>query len=268
MENSKKAMEKKWRPTPKPRKKIKIVGSLKTPKPIEVDFKDMRKVRQDNNNKLVYDAIRSNNTKEFYKNINPNAYQRHLAYLEITHEELLLKCKDDHLFAKSSSMNISKNASRQGSKDEVEQLRTCNITAEKCGVSIKKMTATELRPTKDGHIVSKDEMKIKQIKKDCCLKSFDAKISGKISGFITAKVAYCSGGHQCNVFEEMDTIAEWWKKYKHETEEFLIVLIDTDLITKFIRLKEKYNNVNNVKIFNHVEFQQYMINIYYKDVSI
>lgn len=238
------------------------------PMPIKQNFKDIRNVRQTNNNKIVYESLLEGNLKKLNDNKNPQAYERYLEYLEITQEELLLKCKDDHLFAKSTSMCISKNASRQGSKDEAEQLRTCNITAEKCGIIIKNLNALEFRPTKDGSIVSNDEMKIKQVKKDCCLKSFDAKISGKINGFISAKVAYGSGGHQDNVFEELDTLAEWWEKYKTEIEEFLIILIDTDLITKFTTIKEKYRNVNNIKIFNHIEFQQYMITSYYIDESI
>lgn len=237
-------------------------------KPIEKNFKDIRNIRQTNNNKIVYESLRDGNFKTLYKNINHKEYKRTLEDLEITEEKFVSKCKDDNLFAQLASRSISKNASRQGSKDEIEQLRTCNVTAEKCGVSIENLTGTEFRPTKDGYIVSKDEMKMKQIQKDCCLKSFDAKISGKLSGFITAKVAYGSGGHQDNVFEEMDTIAEWWKKYKPESEEFLIILIDTDLITKFTSIKEKYSNVNNIKVFNHIEFQQYIISAYYIDESI
>lgn len=233
------------------------------PKPIEQNFKDIRKVRQANNNKIVYESLRKGNLKRFYKNINHKEYKRTLECLSITEEEFILKCKCDNLFAKLASRTISKNASRQGCKDEEEQLRTCNITAKKCGILIENLTATGFRPTKDGSIVSKDEMRIKQISKDSCLKSFDAKISGNISGYIAAKVAYGSGGHQDNVFEEMDTLAKWWGKYKTETGEFLIILIDTDLITKFTTIKEKYRNVNNIKIFNHIEFQQYMIeNLY------
>lgn len=237
------------------------------PKPIEQNFKDIRTVRQINNNKIVYESLRKGELKTFYKNVNLKEYKRTLEDLELTEAEFVLKCKDDNLFAKLASRTISKNASRQGSKDETEQLKTCNITSHKCGILIKNLTSTELRPTKDGSIVSNDEMKIKQIQKDYCLKSFDAKISGNISGFIAAKVAYGSGGHQDNVFEEMDTIAEWWTKYKSESEEILIILIDTDLITKITALKKKYSNVNNVKVFNHIEFQHYMINTYYIDES-
>ena len=235
------------------------------PKPIEQNFKDIRLVRQTNNNKIVYESLQESDIKTLYKNINPKEYKRTLEDLQLTEEDFLSKCKDDNLFAKLASRTISKNASRQGSKDEIEQLRTCNITSQKCGVSIKNLTVTEVRPTKDGYIVSNDEMKIKQIQKDCCLKSFDAKISGKISGFIAAKVAYGSGGHQDNVFEEMDILAEWWKKYKSESEEILIILIDTDLIKKYTTLKEKFSNINNVRVFNHIEFQEYVINTYYID---
>lgn len=237
-------------------------------KPIEQNFKDIRNIRQTNNNKIVYESLLDGNIKKLHENVNTKELDRTLEYLEMSLEDFILKCKDDIKFAKLASRIISKNASRQCSKDETEQLRICNKTAEKCGITIKNLTATEVRPTKDGCIVSNDEMKKKKIPKDSCLKSFDAEMSGEKSGFITAKVAYGSGGHQDNVFEEMDTIAEWWKKYKSESVEFLIILIDTDLITKFTTIKEKYNNVNNIKVFNHIEFQQYMISEYYIDESI
>lgn len=245
---------------------IETTDSLK-PKVIKQNFKDVRVVRQNNNNKIVYENLINGDLKIIYKNINYKEFIRTLENLEITEETLLSKCKKDHLFAKITSMHISKNASRQGSKDETEQLRTCNIIAEKCGLVINNLNATDFRPTKDGSIISKKEMKNKKIPKDCCLKSFDGKISGKFNGFICAKVAFGQGGHQDNVFEEMDTIAEWWKKFKHEKEEILIILIDTDLQFKFNRIKEKYKDVNNVLVFNHIQFQQYMINTYYTDES-
>jgi hypothetical protein len=237
-------------------------------KPIEQNFKDIRKVRQTINNQTVYESLRKGNLERLYKIINHKEYNRTLEDLKLTEEKFVSKCKDDDLFARLASRNISKNASRQGSKDETEQIRTCNLTAEKCGVSIENLSTTGLRPTKDGSIVSKQEMKNKGITMDCCLKSFDANISGRINGFISAKVAYGSGGHQDNVFEELDTLSEWWKKYKSESEELLVILIDTDLINKFTTIKEKYRSVNNVKIFNHIEFQQYMISKYYIDESI
>ena len=237
-------------------------------KPIEQNFKDIRNVRQTNNNKIVYESLRDGNLKRLYKNINHKEYERTLGDLELTEKDFVSKCKNDNLFARLASRTISKNASRQCSKDETEQLKTCNITSQKCGVFIENLNAREFRPTKDGYIVSNNEMKIKQVKKDCCLKSFDAKISGKINGFISAKVSYGGGGHQDNVFEELDTLAEWWKKYKSGSEELLVILIDTDLIKKITTIKEKYSSVNNVKVFNHIEFQQYIISEYYIDESI
>lgn len=243
------------------------------PTPIERDFKNIREVRQNNNNTIVYECLREGDLKKLNKNINKEEYKRTLLDLELTEEDFVSECKDNNLFAKLASGRLSKNASRQGVGDEIEQIRTCNITSQKCGVIIEKLTATELRPTKDGSIVSNDEKKIKKIPKDCCLKSFDAKISGKIKGYMSAKVVIGDGGHQDSVFEEMDNLADWWKKYRSESEEILIILIDTDSdsitkFTKFTTLKEKYINVNNVKVFNHIELQQYMISSYYIDESV
>lgn len=237
------------------------------PSPIELDFKDIRNVRQRNNNKTVYESIKNNDMKTFDENINFEEFKRSLQDLELTKEEFLKKCCEDDYFCKLASRNISKNASRQGSKDEIEQLRTCNFTSQKCGVLITNLTSTALRPTKDGQIVSKDEMKSKTIPKDCCLKSFDGLISGKMNGYISAKVAYGNGGHQDNVFEEMDVISEWWKTYKLNTTEILVLLIDTDLKDKFKRIKEKYNDIQNIMVYNHIELQEYIINKYYSDDS-
>ena len=61
---------------------------------------------------------------------------------------------------------------------------------------------------KDGKIISERTYKMRDINKDCCLKSFDGSIDGKLSGYITAKISYGSGGHQDNVFEEMYTYAD------------------------------------------------------------
>jgi len=238
------------------------------PTPINVDFKETRSSRQEHNDKTLYDCIMENDMKAFEKNINSESLKTILKNLELTQEELLKKCREDVLFCKAILMpRLSKNASRQGSKDEAEQIRACNATSQKCGVSITNLSATAFRPTKTGEIVSNKEKKEKNIKKDCCLKSFDAVISGKMTGYITAKVAYGSGGHQDNVFEEMDTIAEWWQKYKCATEEVLVILIDTDLSEKFSRIKEKYKDIKNIKVCSHVELQEYIIDTYYCEES-
>ena len=98
-----------------------------------------------------YESLLKGDLKTFNKNINLKEYERTLSYLELTETEFLLKCKEDHMFAKLSSRHISKNASRQGSKDETEKLKTCNITAKKCGCEIKNLSNTEIRPTRWAH---------------------------------------------------------------------------------------------------------------------
>lgn len=157
---------------------------------------------------------------------------------------------------------MSKCASRQGSKDETEQLKTCNLITKQCVVNIINLTTTAIRPTKNGKIYSGVQIKKLNIQKDCCLKSFDGKIQGKMTGYISSKVSYGSGGHQDNCFEEMDTLAQWWCKYKYNSNEYLIIIIDTDLQGKFNRLKEKYIEMKNIMVFNHYEFQNYIIDTY------
>ena len=128
-----------------------------------------------------------------------------------------------------------------------------------CGVNITNLTATEFRPTKEGKIYSGTEIKKMNIQRDCCLKSFDASIDGKITGYLSSKVSYGSGGHQDNIFEEMEILAEWWLKNKKNTEDFLVILIYTDLNEKFTRIQKKYNKVHNIMVYNHYDFQNYLL---------
>ena len=74
-----------------------------------------------------------------------------------------------------------------------------------------------------------------------------------------------SGGHQDNVFEEMDTMCNWWKEFKKKenTDDILVILIDTDLTSKFNRLKNKYSDIANIKVCNHIGLQQYIIDTFY-----
>jgi hypothetical protein len=233
--------------------------------PIERDFKDIREVRQLNNNAIVYESINRESLKEFLSNINIKEFERTLKDLELSQDEFLEKCKNDRYFCKLASRLLSKCASRQGSKDEAEQFRTCNLITKQFDIHIKNLTATELRPTKDGNIYSKEEIKKLKIPMDCCLKSFDGSISGKMTGYISSKISFADGGHQGNVFEEMDTLAGWWSKYQIDESIYLVLLIDTNLTDKFSRIRDKYSNIKNILVFNHVEFQQYVIKNYSLD---
>lgn len=235
---------------------------------VKIDFEKNRKNRQTTNDTIIYDSIKSNNILLFNENINQRALERILAKFKLNSvDQLIKKCNDNNDLCIAISMLISKNSSRQSTKDEIKQINICNTIGEKYNIKIENLNVNELRPTKNGEIINQKEMKKNNIKKDDCLKSFDAKISGNISGYITAKVVYGNGGHQDNVFEEIDTIADWWKQYKNLSEEKLVVLIDTNLTSKFLRLKVKYSDVDNILFTNHYDFQLYMIENYTKSLS-
>lgn len=236
---------------------------INKPIPIRVDFKNIRGTRQKHNNLTVYNSIKNNNTNEFTKNINHEALKRLLDELGVSFDVFWEKCRVDDMFSKLASSLLSINASRQGTNDEKEQLRICNLITTKCGIYIETLCVTALRPTKYGNIVSKSEMKKTNITKDCCLKSFDGKITGKIQGYISAKISYGNGGHQDNVFEELDIIAKWWSDYKQGSSEILLLLVDTDLHDRFECLRLKYVMFNNIIVCNHYEFQEYIISNYY-----
>lgn len=235
------------------------------PIPIKYDFKKERENRQTNNNNQVFGCIKNNNQQKFFELINLKEFNRTLNELSTTFEVFWNKCVVDDMFAKLISSHLSKNASRQGSNDEKLQLEICNQITSPLGIFIENLSGVALRPTKDGYIITNEEMKKKKIAKDCCLKSFDGKITGKFNGYISAKVAYGSGGHQDNVFEEMDVIAEWWSKFKINDDEHLILLVDTDLLDKFQSIRVKYEKISNIHIFNHYEFQEYVICNYYDE---
>lgn len=229
---------------------------------VKLNFQELRMERQKYNNQLIVNSIKNNDEKSFYKNINRKEYDRLLTTLEISHLELWKKCQNDILFSKLVASNISKKASRQGSKDEFTQINICNQIAQKIKIKIEILNKTAYRPTKDGKIISFEEMKKENITKDKCLKSFDAKISGKINGWISAKITFGSGGHQDNVFEEEDTLCLWWKKYIKNIDLKLVILIDTNLKNQIKTLKEKYNNCDNILITNHYHFQEYLVSNY------
>jgi len=232
-------------------------------KPVKINFKDIRNERQKINNELVLNSILNNNIKYFNKNINKNKLNE-LVLEDFNNDfnKFWNKCINDIDYAKLTAKYLSKLATRQGSKDEIKQLEVCNTITELFDIKITKLNSTAYRPTKNGKILSNKEIKKLKINKDCCLKSFDASIEGIISGYIAAKVAFGNGGHQDNVFEEMDNLAEWWNKYKKDDNEFLFILIDTDLSNKINSLKNKYKSINNIKIFNHYDFQEYIISTY------
>ena len=91
---------------------------------------------------------------------------RLLEDLQIDEEQLLQKCKDDLLFAKVVSRQISKMASRQGTKDEAFILKKCNETTSKVGIYVENLSTVAYRPTKDGRILTNNQYKKKWFKKE------------------------------------------------------------------------------------------------------
>ena len=226
--------------------------------PFIVDWKIVREERQRLNNSKVAELISKNYIAELLKTINTKELDRVLKEVNLTSSELFSQCRNNDVLKTVLSGRISKNATRQGTKDEDLQISTCNHTSEKRGIFVENLSATAYRPTKTGFILTAKELKEQSISKDECLKSFDGKISGKINGWIFAKVVYGSGGHQDNVFEEADTICEWIVKYR-DISEFFVILIDTDLQSKFDTIKNKYKHAKNIIVVNHIDFQKYII---------
>ena len=226
--------------------------------PVCLDLSNVRLLRQRENDKLALDYLYGSNN---IKNINSKEFSRVLADININKEELMKKCREDLIFAKVLSGRISIKSSRQGTKDEKLQIETCNELGLKLGIQITNLKVDEFRPTKNGCIIDSNDFKTTP--KSECLKSFDGIISGKINGWIFAKVVYGSGGHQDNVFEESYNFCEWVLDHGIPNELY-VVLIDTDMKTSFDCLKDKYHKKKkkNLLIVDHVEFQNHLIKNY------
>jgi hypothetical protein len=145
-------------------------------------------------------------------------------------------------------------ASRQGSKDESFVLDEINKVSKGFGIYVQSLNNQDLRPTKDGQILNKEEFKKSGLSKLDCLKSIDGVINGKVEGYIFAKIVFGEGGHQDNVFHEAAQFGDWAQKFGKE-DKIYVLLIDTDLKAKYNELKEKYDS-GNVWVVNHTEFQQ------------
>lgn len=231
---------------------------------VKVDFAGKRKERQNENIKETLKHINDNDLNE--KNCNKKALDRVLQATGCENYKNIVNHNDPtHIIRILLAMSIAKNASRQGSIDEKEQIYICSEQATKCKCSfeIKQLPNKEKRPLENSDkIITRAEMRKKKINKDQkTLKSFDAEITGSKSGFISAKICFNSGGHQDNVFKEEINLAKWWVEYYSKThqDEILVLLIDTNLDKKLESLKTNYHGEHGILILNHVEFQEYII---------
>jgi hypothetical protein len=222
--------------------------------PIEINCNNLRVERQNYNDQLIIKGINMNDIQFIIQNCNKKKLNKLLILLNMSHVELMIKCNDKN-FTILLSQLISINSSRQGSKDESYILKICNQTSHKYGITIQNLPNNAHRPCNNGKIINIDEYK--NMKKHDCLKSFDARISGKINGWIFAKMTFGSGGHQDNVFDETHILCDW--VVKHEYNDLLfVILIDTNLVKQLNELKNRYDK-KNLLIVNHIELQQYFI---------
>ena len=88
----------------------------------KVDCKNLRVIRQKENNNIMLRLLQSGDITLVKHHCNTKELSRLLEDLQIDDKQLLQKCKDDLLFAKVISRQISKMASRQGTKDEAFNL--------------------------------------------------------------------------------------------------------------------------------------------------
>jgi len=239
------------------------------PVPIVKDIVGQRRRRQTENINGVYNGLTEGKFDKIF--INNTELDRTLKDYKETFNmskiEVLNKCKKDLPFARMMARNVSKNGSRQGSLDEKLQIITCDKTTQSCGIKFNNLPAAgkkSVRPSKDSGECLINAKKNTQTN----LKSFDARITGKVEGYACNKVTAGGGGHQDNVDDELVELCKWVKKYHTADGKLWIIIWDTDLTTKFNTLKKDNLDVPNLLIVNHVEFQQYIIDNYWEEASI
>jgi hypothetical protein len=221
------------------------------------DLSKIRTVRQYKTNKNLAEFLIHTDEfqdKDIKSLINFKSLDRLAEQLNVDRNYLYEKCKSDYEYALTLAHGCAILSSRQGSKDETFVLDEINKVSSQYGIYIQSLNNQDLRPTKDGRILSKKEFENSKISKLECLKSIDAVINGKVEGYIFAKIVFGEGGHQDNVFHEAAQFGDWSHQYG-QSDKVYVVLIDTDLEKKYTELKEKYDS-GNVWVVNHVEFQK------------
>jgi hypothetical protein len=160
-----------------------------------------------------------------------------------------------------SGMQLSVNASRQGSKDEAYVITGLKESLESKlpDFSMDNLKTNEKVPILvNGHVLSRKEAK-KLYGKTDMLKSFD--FEGKVKsrnfyGF--AKILVGSGGHQDNVWHEARSLIEWVDNHNKVDSIYILLLDFEDIDTTSLNDLKKKNHLENVYVCNHIEFQDLM----------
>lgn len=220
----------------------------------EIDAVAKRKDNQINNYNLVEEALRESNMSVAKKRGNPNRLKVILTYLGISENDLLNKCKDKD-FRKLVAIIMSILSTRQGGALEREILEGINNYTKTLGVYVESLSNDALRPMISGGIITNAEVERKHIdKKKETLKSIDGLISGKIDGYIFAKVMTGEGGGtQDNVVIESHNFINWAEK--EPKDKIYVVLIDGDYLHKALPGLLKRDNMN-IWVCDHIKFQE------------
>jgi len=196
---------------------------------------EQRNERQEHNNKLAYDAIKSNPKKTNDNNINDKALDRLLTYTNYNNLDEMIKDKNNHeeIIIKISSLYIAKNASRQGTKDEDLQLENINKLHEYDIIITKD---GKQKPIKGGGIRKSGKKQADELKSI----DFVIKYKNEEIGYITAKVTSGGGGHQDNILDEITQFCDWSliQQQNDKQQKVYIVL---------------YDSMNTSKLFNDIK---------------
>lgn len=224
------------------------------------DLSKVRQVRQQKTNTNLAETLcyTEFNEKDLKSLINFKSLDRLAQLLDSDRNYLYEKCTQDYEFALTLAHGCAILASRQGSKDESFVLEEIDKHTSQFGVYIKALNNQDLRPCKDGQVLNKKQFKESGLSKLDCLKSFDGVINGAVCGYIFAKIVFGEGGHQDNVFHEAAQFGDWVQQYG-EDDKIYVILIDTDLKSKYDDLCSKYDS-DNLWVVDHVEFQQRLNN--------
>ena len=264
-------------------------------KPTCIDFKEERIKMQQENIKNVEELLLNSEVNYFNNNefdekkfnddkikyLNGKELNRYLRSQDITIQAFLeqMQTIDNHNIKKQyinlAACLFSKKAIRQGNILEKKQIAVMNETAEKISknitqnLEIEQLGTTEKRMVKDsGEILDNNKFKERKKEdknyKEKCFKSFDAefKIDNRIEAYMSLKICYGDGGHQDNVVHELTDIAERWSRYHSDTKLFIIIDTDKDNAQKVNAEKDKIKKFEHVKVFDHITFQQYIIDTY------
>lgn len=229
---------------------------------MNVNFPEEKIQRQYRNDEFARQCII---TRRVTNVVSVTEISKYIENTGMTGTEIFDKCRTDKMFMDSIIQMLSINASHQWIEDRDMQLNACNATAIDCGITLEKLKRNAYCPTKYHGIASVAKRDRNDIPPADCLKAFDARISGKVSGWVFANVAFHSSKHRDKVFNEAEALCNWVKDigstlYMHD---MFVVLIDTYDTKTLHRLKRTYRNVPELIIGNHRDIQRYFIEYYY-----